>query len=71
MIPAILCALYVVYLYHKLNRDAAGNGDHPPTGASPEWLDSRQAAGKSEGEALISRLKALEERIGALDVSPQ
>ena len=66
MIPSILCAIYVVYLYQKLNREQTLQEIAPYDGteAAPE-------TGSAPLGKLIARLKALEERLLKLDVENQ
>jgi hypothetical protein len=56
MIPAILTCVYVIYLYHSLNQEAAAE-------------DGRPNASRTDGEdpsQLAQRLAAIEQRLSSL-----
>lgn len=56
MIPALLSAVYVVYLYHKLNAPAAeSSADGAPAVDDPDQLQQRMAALQDRIEKLTTR----------------
>ncbi len=69
MIPAILCAIYVVYLYHTLNRERTANEMRSRESTALEQDLKVRNAESEKLEALIDRLKALEKRLSKLNDS--
>lgn len=71
MIPAILSAVFVFYLYHSLRAEEAEAGEeaetHGDSGASAGVATSaKTGAGSSEAPSVSSRLEALQHRIDRL-----
>ena len=66
MIPSILCAIYVVYLYHKLNREQTLQEVAPS-----DATEGAAGTGTEQLGKLITRLKALEERLLKLEAENQ
>ena len=69
MIPAILCAIYVVYLYHTLNRERTANEMRSRESTALEQDLKVRNAESEKLEALIYRLKVLEKRLSKLNDS--
>ena len=69
MIPAILCAVYVIYLYHTLKRKRTANEMRSRESTAREEDLKVRNAESEKLEALIGRLKALEKRLSKLNDS--
>ncbi len=69
MIPAILCAVYVIYLYHTLNRERTADEMRSRESTAREQDLKVRNAESEKLEALIGRLKALEKRLSKLNDS--
>lgn len=66
MIPAILCAVYVIYLYHTLNRERTADEMRSRESTAREQDLKVRNEEREKLEALIYRLKALEKRLSKL-----